>query len=90
MFTNFSVVPLRITTVFGTILSIVGFTFGIITFIEKIIHPEIPQGYASIVIVFIIFSGVQLIFLGVIGEYLGRLFIANNKQPQFFIKKKFE
>ncbi len=90
MFTNFSVVPLRISTVLGTILSIVGFTFGIVIFIEKLIHPEIPQGYASIVIVFIIFSGVQLIFLGVIGEYLGRLFIANNKQPQFFITKKFE
>ena len=90
MFTNFSVVPLRISTVLGTILSIVGFTFRIVTFIEKLIHPEIPQGYASIVIVFIIFSGVQLIFLGVIGEYLGRLFIANNKQPQFFITKKFE
>jgi len=90
MFTNFSVIPLRISTVLGTILSIIGFIFGIITFIEKLIHPEIPQGYASIVIVFIIFSGVQLIFLGVIGEYLGRLFIANNKQPQFFITKKFE
>ena len=90
MFTNFSVVPLRISTVLGIILSIIGFVFAIITFIEKLIHPEIPQGYASIVIVFIIFSGVQLIFLGLIGEYLGRLFIANNKQPQFFITKKFE
>ena len=90
MFTNFSVIPLRISTVLGTILSIVGFIFGIVTFIEKLIHPGIPQGYASIVVLFIIFSGVQLIFLGVIGEYLGRLFIANNKQPQFFITKKFE
>ena len=45
---------------------------------------------AIIMLVLIIFSGVQLIFLGVIGEYLGRIFIANNKHPQFFITKKFE
>jgi glycosyltransferase involved in cell wall biosynthesis len=90
MFTNFSVVPLRISTILGTVLSIVGFVFAIATLIEKYIHPEIPRGYASIVIVLIIFSGVQLIFLGVIGEYLGRIFIANNKHPQFFITKKFE
>ena len=57
---------------------------------HKLLYPEIPQGYASIIIVLVIFSGVQLIFLGVIGEYLGRLFIANNKHPQFFITKIFE
>ena len=90
MFTNFSVLPLRISIFIGTVLSIVGFLFAIITIIEKLSHPEIPQGYASIVVVLIIFLGVQLIFLGVIGEYLGRLFIANNKHPQFFITKKFQ
>ena len=49
MFTNFSVVPLRISTILGTIMSIVGFLFAIITFIEKILRPEIPQGYATII-----------------------------------------
>ena len=88
MFTNFSVVPLRLSTVLGTILSFGGFLFAIATLIEKFLYPELPQGYASIVIIFIIFSGVQLIFIGLIGEYIGRLFISNNKHPQFFITKR--
>ena len=90
MFTNFSVVPLRIATVLGVVLSFGGFLFAIAILIEKLFYPEVPQGYASLVIIFIIFSGVQLVFIGLIGEYLGRLFISNNKHPQFFITKKFE
>ena len=90
MFTNFSVVPLRISTVLGTVLSFGGFLFALAILIEKLFYPEVPQGYASLVIIFIIFAGVQLIFIGLIGEYLGRLFISNNKHPQFFITKKYE
>ena len=90
MFTNFSVVPLRISTVLGTVLSFGGFLFAIAVIVEKFLYPEVPQGYASLVIIFIIFSGVQLIFIGLIGEYIGRLFISNNKHPQFFITKKYE
>ncbi|MBG66105.1 MAG: hypothetical protein CMP73_05565 [Flavobacteriales bacterium] len=90
MFTNFSIVPLRISTVLGTILSFGGFLFALAILIEKFLNPEVPQGYASLVIIFIIFSGVQLIFIGLIGEYVGRLFISNNKHPQFFITKKYE
>ena len=90
MFTNFSVVPLRIATFLGAVLSFGGFLFAIAILVEKLFYPEVPQGYASLVIIFIIFSGVQLVFIGLIGEYLGRLFISNNKHPQFFITKKFE
>ena len=90
MFTNFSVVPLRISTLFGFIFSFVGLIFGIITIIEKLHYPELPQGYPTIIIVVLLFSGMQLIFLGVIGEYLGRLFISNNKHPQYFIDKRRE
>jgi len=90
MFTNFSVVPLRIATFLGVVLSFGGFLFAIAILVEKLFYPEVPQGYASLVIIFIIFSGVQLVFIGLIGEYLGRLFISNNKHPQFFITKKFE
>ena len=90
MFTNFSVVPLRISTLFGFIFSFVGLIFGIITIIEKLLYPELPQGYPTIIIVVLLFSGMQLIFLGVIGEYLGRLFLSNNKHPQYFIDKRWE
>ena len=90
MFTSFSTIPLRISTILGLIISFSGLVFIIITMIEKLINPDIPIGYSSTVIFILIFSGIQLIFLGIIGEYLGRLFISQSKSPQYFITKRFD
>ncbi len=90
MFTNFSVLPLRISTILGFILSLFGFSFGIFTVLEKLNHPNIPQGYASLITLITIMFGVQLIAVGLIGEYIGRMFISVNKQPQYYISKRYE
>ena len=90
MFTNFSVLPLRISTILGFILSLFGFSFGIFTILEKLNHPNIPQGYASLITLITIMFGVQLIAVGLIGEYIGRMFISVNKQPQYYISKRYE
>ncbi len=90
MFTNFSVLPLRISTILGFILSLFGFSFGILTVVEKLNHPNIPQGYASLITLITIMFGVQLIAVGLIGEYIGRMFISVNKQPQYYISKRYE
>ena len=90
MFTNFSVLPLRISTILGFILSLLGFSFGIFTILEKLTHPNIPQGYASVITMITIMFGVQLIAVGLIGEYIGRMFISVNKQPQYYISKRYE
>jgi glycosyltransferase involved in cell wall biosynthesis len=90
MFTSFSILPLRASVVFGMVIALVGAIFGVITIIEKISDPKFPVGYASTIIVVLIFAGIQLASLGVIGEYVGRIFLSLNKKPQYTIRKKLE
>ena len=86
MFTGFSVVPLRLSLILGSMLSILGFIFALLTFIERIIDNTVPSGYATIIIVVTIFSGAILIAVGLLGEYVGRIFVSLNKKPQFIIR----
>ena len=86
MFTGFSVVPLRLSLILGSMLSILGFIFALLTFIERIIDNTVPSGYAAIIIVVTIFSGAILIAVGLLGEYVGRIFVSLNKKPQFIIR----
>jgi len=88
MFVNFSILPLRISVILGHIFALFGFLFGLKTVIEKILNPDIPQGYSTIIVVVAIFAGIQLISIGMVGEYLGRLFLSQNKQPQYTVRKK--
>ena len=90
MFTNFSILPLRISIIIGFIFAVIGFLIGIQTIIEKYFNPGIPIGYPSIIIIIAIFSGIQLIAIGMIGEYLGRIFLSQNKKPQYSISKKYK
>ena len=86
MFTGFSVIPLRLSLGLGWILSILGFIFALSTLLERIIDNTMPSGYATIIIIVTFFSGVILIALGLLGEYVGRIFISLNKKPQFIIR----
>jgi undecaprenyl-phosphate 4-deoxy-4-formamido-L-arabinose transferase len=89
MFTNFSILPLRISIILGFIFSFIGFIISIDAIIEKIFNPHLPQGYTFIVIIISFYAGIQLIAIGMVGEYLGRLFMAHNKKPQYSIRKSF-
>jgi undecaprenyl-phosphate 4-deoxy-4-formamido-L-arabinose transferase len=90
MFTNFSILPLRAAFIMGSVISALGFIFAIVTLIEKFSNPKIPLGYTSIIIGVVLFAGIQLISLGLIGEYIGRMFLSQNKKPQYTIRKRFE
>ncbi len=90
MFTNFSILPLRVSIILGFIFSFMGILLGINTVFEKIAKPDLPLGWASLIVVTCIFAGVQLIALGMIGEYLGRIFLSQNRKPQFTIRKAYE
>ena len=90
MFTSFSTIPLRVSTILGLFMSTLGSIYAMIIIYEKLLNPDLPPGYSSTIIFILIFSGLQLIFLGIIGEYLGRLFIAQSKAPQYFITKSFD
>lgn len=87
-FTNFSIKPLRFATISGIVIAFSGFAYGVWTVINKIIHPEVPAGYASTLAIMLFLFGFSFLFLGLIGEYVGRIYISLNRQPQFIIKNK--
>lgn len=86
MFVNFSITPLRISTALGLFMAFTGAIMGIYAFIDKIFFSSNPLGWASIMVAVITFSGVQLLIIGLIGEYLGRLFLTENMTPQYVVK----
>ena len=90
MFTNFSILPLRITMLIGLLFALLGLLVGVLTIYEKLTNPNLPIGYASIIVFIAIFSGIQLIAIGMLGEYLGRIFLSQNKKPQYLIRKRYE
>lgn len=83
MFVNFSIYPLRMSTFLGVIFSVVGAVCSVAFIIDKMLHPNIPVGITSILVVILTFSGVQLVILGLLGEYLGKLFMSDNQTPQY-------
>lgn len=89
-FTAFSVKPLRISTVIGFITAAIGFLYGLYIIIHKLfIHTNIAQGYSSMMAVLLFIGGIIMLMLGMIGEYLGRIYICINNSPQYVIKEMF-
>lgn len=86
-FTAFSIFPLRLATYIGVGSAILGFIYGIIVIIKKIIEPGIVMGWSSTVAIIMFMSGVILCVLGMIGEYVGRIYMCINNSPQFIIKE---
>lgn len=87
-FTAFSVKPLRLATILGFSFSFAGFFYGIIIIIMKLIHPDTPIGYSSIMAAILFIGGVLMFIMGMIGEYIGRIYINQNKAPQYVIREK--
>ncbi len=85
--TAFSVGPLRFASLLGLLFSFVGFVYGFVTIIRKIINPEIMMGYSSILSAILFSSGLIMLMLGIIGEYIGRIYICLNNSPQYTIKE---
>jgi glycosyltransferase involved in cell wall biosynthesis len=85
VFLNFSVIPLRLSAILG--IGMAGFgMLGLLSVVVEALHGRTPEGWASLMVVTLLLSGVQLIILGVLGEYLGRLFLTINNKPQFVIR----
>lgn len=85
-FTSFSVKPLRLMSLVGMIVAAIGFIYGIVTVIRKFTDPAMVAGYSSIMSINLFMFGVLFFFMGLIGEYVGRIYISLNKAPQFIIK----
>jgi undecaprenyl-phosphate 4-deoxy-4-formamido-L-arabinose transferase len=85
MFVNFSVMPLRISTLTGFALSVLGGLGGLAAIIEALFWSP-PAGWASLFVAVLLLSGVQLMILGIVGEYLGRLYLTANHKPQSVVR----
>jgi len=85
-FTSFSILPLRIATFSGFVFSFIGFLFIIFLVIMKF-TTSVQLGWTSVMVAIVFFCGIQLICIGLLGEYIGRIFISINKSPQYIVKE---
>ena len=87
-FTSFSVKPLRFATFLGFFTAVIGFLFGIYVIIHKIVVPDSLMGWSSTMSVMLFLGGMIMLMLGMVGEYVGRIYLSINRSPQFVIRDK--
>ena len=86
-FTAFSIKPLRIATALGCFTAICGFIYGIYTIIKKFVNPVVPIGFSAMMAALVFIGGMIMLMLGLIGEYIGRIYISLNNSPQYVIRE---
>lgn len=88
-FTAFSVKPLRIATMTGAVCAFAGFAYGIYTIIKKVFiqPPELVVGFSALMSVLVFMGGMLMLMLGLVGEYIGRMYISMNNSPQYVIRE---
>lgn len=88
-FTAFSVKPLRIATVTGAGCALLGFAYGIYTIIKKIFinPPGLVTGFSALMSVLVFMGGMLMLMLGLVGEYMGRMYISMNRSPQYVVRE---
>lgn len=87
-FTAFSILPLRIATVAGSTFAGMGFLYGIYTIIKRLVNPAVPMGFSAIMSAIVFFGGMLMLMLGLVGEYVGRIYISINNSPQYVIREE--
>ena len=87
MSTSFSILPLRVVVAIGLGMALAGTALGVEVIVEKLFWPAIAVGWASLMTALVVFSGIQLIVIGTIGEYVGRLLMTVNRAPQSVIRR---
>ena len=89
-FTAFSVKPLRIATNIGALVALAGIIFAIVIIIRRIIGIDVLVGWSSMISLMLVLIGIVMLMLGVIGEYIGRIYICLNNSPQYVISEKYK
>lgn len=87
MATSFSVFPLRMATYLGISISLISFLLGIYYILLSIFSNGLPPGWTTLIVVMLFLGGIQLISIGIIGEYVGRSYLKLNKKYQFVVKE---
>ncbi len=89
-FTAFSIKPLRIATIIGTMCAGGGFLYGIYTIVKRLLIPDIQAGFSALMSMLVFMGGMIMLMLGLIGEYIGRIYISMNSSPQYVIREVIE
>lgn len=87
--TSFSAVPLKVATWLGLAIAALAFAYGAFVFVKALLWGDPVRGYPTLMLVILLLGGVQLLALGVIGEYLGRLFIESKQRPLYFVQAEY-
>lgn len=87
-FTAFSVKPLRIATIIGFFCAFIGLIAGVYIVIRKIMLPDLLIGYTSMMAALLFIGGMIMLILGLIGEYIGRVYICINQSPQYVVRER--
>lgn len=85
--TSFSIAPLRISTIIGLVVSIAAFIYMIFIFVKTLIFGDPVQGFPTIMIVMLFLGGIQLLSIGVLGEYIGRIFNESKHRPVYIVSE---
>ncbi len=84
--TAFTTAPLRLATYLGLITAFGAFIYGIVIIVRTMLHGNPVPGYPSLMVVILFLGGIQLVAIGIIGEYLGRLFDESKKRPLYLVE----
>ncbi len=87
---GFSIVPLKMAQKVGGFLTLVGLVGALVVFIRRLMHPSMAIGWASMMVALFFFSGMIIFFLGITGEYIGRMFQNMSNAPQFVVRNVYE
>lgn len=87
-FTAFSVKPLRVATLVGGVFSTLGFIYALCIIINKFLNPAVVIGWTSVICSVMVLGGLNLFMVGLLGEYIGRIYISINNAPQFVIRQR--
>lgn len=82
-FTSFSVKPLRLATYAGVVTALLGFIYAVVIVIKHFVDSTVPAGWSSTMALQLVLGGIVLVVLGLIGEYIGRIYMCINASPQF-------
>jgi len=88
MLTNFSIFPLQVASFLGLLFSVVGFSMGIFFIVRRLVVNVPVTGFTATIVTLTFFAGVQLLSLGMVGEYIGRVHLNINRRPQYRIRER--
>ncbi|NAX20644.1 glycosyltransferase family 2 protein [Vibrio sp. V39_P1S14PM300] len=84
--TSFSIRPLRLATILGSLIALSAFVYGAVIVVKTLLFGDVVSGYPSMMVVQLALGGIQLLCIGVMGEYIGRIFIETKRRPLYIVE----